>query len=277
MDSALRSSEADPERIGHLSVREPGDVPKHDGFSVLVGELPERGDNPLPQVSTQRSRLREVVGPLLRGEVLDRGGVDGQRSPATRARHRRIDSDSVEPGEERRVAPIAVEVAPGLDERILHDLLDVPGVVEDTEEDGAQPMLMSANDLRKGIEVARTRKPSKFDVRPRVGGHLRDRTIENRFQRERHLTNVLNLFLKPWVATCHETSERLSDYVDGELEGRSLLRVRRHLARCEMCRALLDSLSRTIDDLRSLGAGEPAVPHPATVAVVLSRIEREQS
>ncbi len=89
--------------------------------------------------------------------------------------------------------------------------------------------------------------------------------------------NVLNLLLKPWVATCHETGERLSDYVDGELHGRTLLRIRRHLARCERCQALLDSLSRTIEELRSLGSDDAAMPSAATVAAVLSRIDRERS
>lgn len=88
---------------------------------------------------------------------------------------------------------------------------------------------------------------------------------------------MLNILLKPWVATCHETGERLSDYVDDELEGRSLLRVRRHLARCERCRALLESLTRAIEELRSLGTSDAAMPSPATVAAVLSRIERERS
>ncbi|GIU94057.1 MAG: hypothetical protein KatS3mg012_0514 [Gaiellaceae bacterium] len=80
--------------------------------------------------------------------------------------------------------------------------------------------------------------------------------------------------LKPWVATCHETADRLSDYIDGELQGRGLARVQRHLRRCKRCRELLSSLTRALDQLRSLRASEPAEPAPETVAVIVSRIRR---
>jgi predicted anti-sigma-YlaC factor YlaD len=85
---------------------------------------------------------------------------------------------------------------------------------------------------------------------------------------------VLSLLLKPWIATCHETRDRLSDYLDGELAGRRLARVRRHLAHCERCRAMLDSLSRTLEQLQSLGAQEQVAP--GTVSAVLSRIQRDE-
>ena len=57
---------------------------------------------------------------------------------------------------------------------------------------------------------------------------------------------MLNLLLKPWIASCQETGNRISDYLDGELEGRSLARVRRHLARCKRCQAMLESMQRTL-------------------------------
>ena len=86
---------------------------------------------------------------------------------------------------------------------------------------------------------------------------------------------MLNLLLKPWIASCQETGDRISDYLDGELEGRSLTRIRRHLSRCDRCRAMLDSLNRTLEQLRSLGSPEQVAPEPATVSAVLSRIQRE--
>lgn len=85
---------------------------------------------------------------------------------------------------------------------------------------------------------------------------------------------MLNVLLKPWIASCQETGERISDYLDGELEGRSLTRVRRHLARCDRCRAMLESLSRTLEQLRSLGSPEQVAPAPVTVSAVLARIRR---
>lgn len=81
--------------------------------------------------------------------------------------------------------------------------------------------------------------------------------------------------MKPWVATCGETRARLSDYLDDELGARTRRRVMRHLARCKHCRALLESLTRTLERLRSLGDVEQVPAEPATVRVVVERIERE--
>lgn len=81
--------------------------------------------------------------------------------------------------------------------------------------------------------------------------------------------------MKPWMATCRETRDRLSDYLEGNLAGRARTRVERHLARCKHCQALLQSLNRTLEQLRSLGAMETGSPEPATVRAVIERIERE--
>jgi anti-sigma factor RsiW len=87
---------------------------------------------------------------------------------------------------------------------------------------------------------------------------------------------VLSLLLKPWIASHRETRERLSDYVEGELNARTRARIRRHLARCDGCRALLESLTRTLDQLRSLGSVEQVAPEPATVDGVVERIRRDE-
>jgi anti-sigma factor RsiW len=80
--------------------------------------------------------------------------------------------------------------------------------------------------------------------------------------------------MKPWVASHRETRDRLSDYIDGELDSRTRTRIMRHLARCERCRAMFESLTRTLEQLRSLGAiGQP---EPATVRAVIEKIEREE-
>jgi predicted anti-sigma-YlaC factor YlaD len=49
----------------------------------------------------------------------------------------------------------------------------------------------------------------------------------------------------------------------------------RHLARCEHCRALLDSLTRTLEQLRSLGTIDQASAS-ATVGAIVDRIERDE-
>jgi anti-sigma factor RsiW len=87
---------------------------------------------------------------------------------------------------------------------------------------------------------------------------------------------VLSLLLKPWIASHRETRERLSDYIEGELNARTRARIRRHLARCDGCRALLESLTRTLDQLRSLGSVEQVAPEPATVDGVVERIRRDE-
>jgi anti-sigma factor RsiW len=81
--------------------------------------------------------------------------------------------------------------------------------------------------------------------------------------------------MKPWVATCGETRARLSDYLDDELGTRTRRRVMRHLARCKHCQALLESLVRTLEQLRSLGDVAQLPAEPATVRLVVERIERE--
>jgi predicted anti-sigma-YlaC factor YlaD len=87
---------------------------------------------------------------------------------------------------------------------------------------------------------------------------------------------VLSLLLKPWIASHRETRKRLSDYLEGELNARTRARITRHLARCDGCRALLESLTRTLDQLRSLGSVEQVAPEPATADGVIARIRREQ-
>jgi predicted anti-sigma-YlaC factor YlaD len=86
---------------------------------------------------------------------------------------------------------------------------------------------------------------------------------------------VLSLLLKPWIATCHETRDRLSDFLEDELDARTRRRIVRHLARCERCRAMRESLSRTLEQLRSLGTVAQVATAPATVSSVLERVQRE--
>jgi predicted anti-sigma-YlaC factor YlaD len=86
--------------------------------------------------------------------------------------------------------------------------------------------------------------------------------------RARRIKVDMELVLRPWVATCAETRERLSAHLEGALRGREAKRVLRHLARCPHCREGLRSLARTVDGLRSLGRSEtPAQPSIANAVV----------
>ncbi len=81
-------------------------------------------------------------------------------------------------------------------------------------------------------------------------------------------------FARLWIASCEETGERLSEHLEGELRGLRRGRILRHLARCEHCRAILASLSRAVEHLRSFGRVYPP-PAPAVADAVLARIRRE--
>lgn len=55
---------------------------------------------------------------------------------------------------------------------------------------------------------------------------------------------------------CRETRERMSEYLDGEPDGRRANR--RHLRWCPNCRRMMTNLSRTVAALRRLPARQPA-------------------
>jgi predicted anti-sigma-YlaC factor YlaD len=84
---------------------------------------------------------------------------------------------------------------------------------------------------------------------------------------------IVMIAMRPWVATCEETQERLSAHLEGELRGRQAKRVLRHLARCPHCREALRTLARAIDGLRSLGRADfDRSSRPSVADAVLSRI-----
>ena len=91
------------------------------------------------------------------------------------------------------------------------------------------------------------------------------------------IRGTMEFVMRPWVATCDETRERLSAHLEGELTGREQKRVLRHLVRCKHCRAVLESLAHTLDHLRSLARADIAAPAPGTTAsAVIERIRRER-
>jgi predicted anti-sigma-YlaC factor YlaD len=85
----------------------------------------------------------------------------------------------------------------------------------------------------------------------------------------------MDVVLRPWVATCAETRERLSAVLEGALHGREAKRVLRHLARCPNCREALRTLARTVDGLRSLGRADALAPHrPSVTHAVVEHLRR---
>jgi predicted anti-sigma-YlaC factor YlaD len=91
------------------------------------------------------------------------------------------------------------------------------------------------------------------------------------------IQGAMELVMRPWVATCDETRERLSAHLEGELNGREAKRVLRHLARCHHCRELLRSLAHAVDRLRSLGQADVPRPGVSMADSVIDRIRHGAS
>jgi predicted anti-sigma-YlaC factor YlaD len=89
------------------------------------------------------------------------------------------------------------------------------------------------------------------------------------------IKGIVEALMRPWVASCEETRERLSSHLEGELEGREERRVLRHLVRCERCREVLRSLARAVHGLQSLGRVNIPAPVPSTADAVVDRIRRD--
>lgn len=86
---------------------------------------------------------------------------------------------------------------------------------------------------------------------------------------------TMQALMWPWVATCEETRERLSDHLEGNLVGRDAKRVLRHLARCDRCREVLRSLAHAVESMRSLARVDVPSTAPSVADVVVERIRRD--
>lgn len=67
----------------------------------------------------------------------------------------------------------------------------------------------------------------------------------------------------------------MSEHAEGELHGYTRWRVSRHLAKCEMCRALYRSFLEALEGLRSLKRREPS-PKPEIADSVIARIRESE-
>jgi predicted anti-sigma-YlaC factor YlaD len=86
---------------------------------------------------------------------------------------------------------------------------------------------------------------------------------------KRDVGSIRSLF----AATCAETADQLSDYLERELPSPRRRHVARHLRRCLRCRSLLDSLAWTVEQLRALGAND--APAESVADTVAERIRAE--
>lgn len=74
---------------------------------------------------------------------------------------------------------------------------------------------------------------------------------------------------------CEETRKRLSEIAEDEAHGIGGWRARAHLARCELCQAVYESLLRTVERLRALGDTDRPPSSGSVADAVLERVRHE--
>jgi predicted anti-sigma-YlaC factor YlaD len=77
------------------------------------------------------------------------------------------------------------------------------------------------------------------------------------------------------VGGCEQTRARLSDIAEGEARGIRGWRARAHLARCELCQAVYESLLRTLERLRALGDTDRPPSSGSVADAVVERVRHE--
>src|SRR5262249_1277563 len=138
----LDGSRTDPERGGRLGLREIEEVAATEDEPRLLGQLVELGEHPAALVGGDRDRPGGR-GRAPRGLLAGRSQLEpsaAARSPA--AVPRLVRDDPEQPGSERPGGAEAAEGAPGLDERLLRDVLSVGAASGDEvrESDGGLPV-----------------------------------------------------------------------------------------------------------------------------------------
>ena len=264
MHAAFRRGDGDVEDGGDFFVRPALDVAQDERRPRLERQHPdlvhEQGDLLAlagGDVRRQRTRGRGLWAhtslELARRLERLRFGL-----PAASPLQRLVDGNPVEPREGRRVAAEAVEVTPGLHERVLGSLLDVARVVEKTAEDRPNAPLAYPDELAEGLEIAflRPLEQRPFRILHRQDASKLRSSACDRLAAPR-IQEFVSILLFAVNGSHGETARYLSAYAEGELTGYRRWRVSRHLARCEMCQAVYRSLLATLDSLRRVGRKEP--------------------
>ena len=77
------------------------------------------------------------------------------------------------------------------------------------------------------------------------------------------------------IGSCGATAAHLSSHLEGDLRGLRRIRVVSHLARCERCRAVYESLRATVRALGALGVADPR-PAASLAEAVAARIRSDR-
>ena len=91
----------------------------------------------------------------------------------------------------------------------------------------------------------------------------------------RSIQSDMNVIERLLLGGCQETRERLSDIADGEARGIRGWRARAHLARCELCQAVYDSLVRTVERLHALRDADRPPSSGSVADAVVDRVRHE--
>jgi hypothetical protein len=280
--AALGRGDGDAEDGGDVFVRPALEVAQNERRAGLEREGADLPDEPgdvlaLPGGDVGRQRSRGCG--LRAHSTLELGcGLERLRvgPPPPSPLQRLVDGDSVEPREGRCLAAEAVEVAPGLDERVLRGLLDITRVVEETSEDAPDAALEQLDELAEGVEVAslRAKEQGPFRILHRADASKPCSLACDR-PSARRIQEFVSILLFAINGSHGETARYMSDYAEGELTGYRRWRVSRHLARCKMCQALYRSLLGTLDSLRSLGREDP-LADPDFPGRVIERLRSDE-
>ena len=138
-------------------------------------------------------------------------------------------------------------MTPGLQERVLGRLLDVAAVGEQPPEQGHDPGLLAAHELRERSRVPGAGRGEQWVRAARIGSAVDG--IEGHV----HPFSMLR------DGTCVGTRRRLSGLLDGDLDGSTAARLRRHLRHCRRCGRVERSLRRVVGELHELAPGPPSV------------------
>jgi hypothetical protein len=279
--AAFGRGDGDVENGGDVLVRPALDVAQDEWCPRLERKRTDLVDEPgdvlaLPSRDVRRQRpggrgLR-AHATLHLGYRLERLRV---RPTASSPLQRLVDGDSVQPRERRRLAAEPVEVAPGLDERVLGRLLHVARIVEQASEDGPDAAFEQADELAEGVEVAFPRAPEQRPFRIfHRGDATKPRSLACDRPPARGIQEFVSILLFAINGSHGETARHMSAYAEGELTGYRRWRVSRHLARCEMCQALYRSFLATLDSLRGLVREEPPAD-PDFPARVIERLRKD--
>ena len=71
--------------------------------------------------------------------------------------------------------------------------------------------------------------------------------------------------------TCRQFVELVTDYFEGELEGRTLSQVEEHLVMCDWCVTYVEQMRATIGLLGELGEPRPPEPSDSMLSVLRAR------